>query len=1564
MAVWEPQSPLWQVATMAERSISWSAIRPWDNSCNRAFEELTAQLARAESPPESEFVRKGTPDAGVECYTVHADGTEWAWQAKYFLTSPGNPQWQQVNESFQSAFEKHPRMVRYYVVIPIDLADGRISKRKSAYQRWRELVDGWKKRALQENRELQVIWWGSSELLERLGRPQHVGRVRFWFNKLGFTSDWFRNHVDEAIATAGPRYSAEIHVDLPVAQSFEAFGRTHRFFNEMAALANPLRDALKDLEYATGRIIDVETPLDLQAIFESANAALALIGSVNHMPIDQDPFSRVLASLNELGTLVARKGRSILHSYKQTYDRIEPREVDDNSRLPRNPQTSEVRNSMAKLEHVARTTMVAFQDAERIAGRSSLVVVGRAGVGKTHLLCDIVSSRIAKGQPSVLLMGQRFKGQDEPWTHILRQLDLANSSAEEFLGAFDACAQASNQRALLVIDAINEGAGRMIWRNSMAAFVRKLAQYPWLALVLSVRRPYEQQLIPEEVAGQMEQIVHEGFGSETYIAMRTFFAHYGLEIPSSPVLVPEFNNPLFLKILCQGLQQQRQRRLPRGHTGVVRLFRRYLENANVRLADQCDYDPRVPYVEHALKALGVAILDCGQAWLPRQDAAKIVDELLPNRRFEQSLFHGLLTENLLLETIIPVASGEHEDFVSLAYERLSDHVIANEIYRRTTVPGEMKREFAEGALLNSFPSADGISVGVLSALCIVVAEESGSELFDILPHLVEHWGAKEAFRQSLIWRDAGAYSEATFEKLAEFCQGEDELRETLNVVLTLAIIPHHPLNAEFLHENLVKRSMPGRDAWWSTFLFQAWDQEGPVRRLVDWAGDVSPEPAVCDDVLELCGIALGWMLTTSNRLLRDHATKGLVNLYSDRLNAMAKMVERFAHIDDPYVVERIYGVAYGVAMRSAAPAGVEHLASTVYKNVFAEGSPGPHVLMRDYARGVVERSIHLGGCQSLDPKLIRPPYRSAWPTIRSGDDLKELMPDWTKGSHASGEGEWGRNIIGTSIFDGDFLRYVIEPALGPWLALQLDEPKWTPPPDFEVMLDALVADFSSVELEAWTEFKAAVRGSEVALPAAVYRWFVKAETDSATHRILVELGIMHSYGHIGYADTSSDWTEKRSVVGHALGRLAASLSRGHARALNELWTGHESWFERSRPPRFDVDKAQRYILQRVFELGWTTERFGTFDRFVVPQAWRDAQKPERIGKKYQWIALLEFIGYLGDHFQYRREYDDDRDEPESGVWHLRSRDIDPSLLLRLSAKGRPQEGSAHAWWDRVSYAAWDSTNPVAWVECFSDLPQVEELLVCHSPPNGERWLNGNSFFKWEQSSPPDRHPRDLDVAELWYIANCYMVRLTDISAFMSWAEAVDFGGRWMPAPSATYEAFLGEHGWHPAGTEGLAWTRPGRNCPIELCQVAAQYNWEAGGLDCSLDESVGLRLPSAELVRKLGLHWNGRGAEFVTSKGQVVAQDPTAARMGPEVLLLRADSIDDMRRRDEITLCWAIIGEKRIRSAGSRSRSYPVLRMSGAYVLDGASPRGFMKCFLEDHDLGVSRLVHTHWTNR
>jgi len=273
-------------------NIDWNAIRPLNGSRADGFEELCAQLARGESPVGSRFERKGTPDAGIECYAVLSDGSEWGWQAKYF-DGFGDSQWSQLDDSVKTALEKHPRLVRYFVCVPLDRPDARIDGRWSARERWDAHVQKWAGWASARSMIVEFVYWGSHELLERLARPQHVGRVGFWFDVRGFDGAWFTARLDEALKTAGPRYTPEIHVDLPIASELDAFGRTERFFGRIKAHARDIRERLRSFQYSKSQSVDPALDASMSALSSNVQAVLAELGAVTVQPIGGLPFKRI-----------------------------------------------------------------------------------------------------------------------------------------------------------------------------------------------------------------------------------------------------------------------------------------------------------------------------------------------------------------------------------------------------------------------------------------------------------------------------------------------------------------------------------------------------------------------------------------------------------------------------------------------------------------------------------------------------------------------------------------------------------------------------------------------------------------------------------------------------------------------------------------------------------------------------------------------------------------------------------------------------------------------------------------------------------------------------------------------------------------------------------------------------------------------------------------------------------------------------------------------------------------------------------------------------------------------
>ncbi len=450
---------------MDNSSLDWHRLRPLEGSLPKAFEELCAQLAASETeniPPGSRFERKGSPDAGIECYWEAPSGDIIAWQAKFFRETPTAGQWKDLDKSFAKALEKHRQLTRYIICLPIDRPDPKIEGAQSFMDRWKTHVEKWKQRARQTGRQVDFEYWGQSELLKRLALEKHHGRHLFWFSRELFTTEWFKNRLDIAIADAGPRYFPTINVDLPVRECFRGLGRTPDLYDHMDRRRGEIRRALNDFRYS-------KLEGEHGDLFEKLRNAVVHIGDdlalVQTSPPAPIPISGLKALTQEALRTLGEIGRATRDNTKSSAT------VTDTGR-----SSDSDLHYLYKLKDVLEDLYDWLNSSDALlANVPALLLVGDAGVGKTHLLCDVARKREALSQPSILLLGQQFLV-DEPWTQCLTFLGLS-CSVDILLGALNSVGQSRGVRVLFLIDALNEGEGVNIWNKHLAGMLARIAAY-------------------------------------------------------------------------------------------------------------------------------------------------------------------------------------------------------------------------------------------------------------------------------------------------------------------------------------------------------------------------------------------------------------------------------------------------------------------------------------------------------------------------------------------------------------------------------------------------------------------------------------------------------------------------------------------------------------------------------------------------------------------------------------------------------------------------------------------------------------------------------------------------------------------------------------------------------------------------------------------------------------------------------------------------------------------------------------------------------------------------------
>ena len=1501
--------------------INWQILRPLNGSLNDAFEELCCQLAASEPSYHlstavpiqsgSRFTRKGTPDAGVECFWKQPNGSEIAWQAKFFLDTLGDSQWAQLDDSVNVALKKHPQLQTYIICIPQDRADPRIDNQKWFMNKWTEWTHKWEQLARRRKMKVEFHYWGASEIITRLAQDEHRGRRFFWFDKESLSPSWFHEHVEETVAQVGPRYTPELTVKVPISSLFSSLSITKEFVLEIISLVGEVANAVRECQKTPPSFADAGKVKTLEQMVLKELEPINGISRVPILPID---WLTICESLRGCESLIHEIDASLEEAIKAARKATCPKDGNKDA-----DRMSWYKHYLWQLlEKIDRLRNFCKSSRALLLNRPALLIVGDAGSGKTHLLCDVAKQRVNANLPAILLIGGRFN-KEEPWNQIIRQLGLACATKEEFLGAIDAAGQAAGVRTLILIDALNESYDRYVWKQYLASMLATLSRYPWVALAVTVRSSYEAVVLDEDlIKNSLIREEHTGFEGCVYDAVSAFFSYFNIELPSAPILVPEFYNPLFLRLFCKAINNAGLKRMPEGLYGFSEVFDFFVKETNKKLArsEFLDFDSRVNVVAEAIDKLAESLARTGSNWILRDEARNIIDGCLPRSGYENTLFAHLLSEGVIAEDLRYSNPGQYIEVVHFGFERFSDHYIVKHILAQYPDISSLSVAVESKSPLASILADESSCYeyrGLIEALAVQIPERYQQELPSIKQSICSFSPVRMAFVEALLWRKASSINENTLQYInEEVLRDEDSNEKFWHVVIRLACRPKHPLNADWLHRYLIDFEMPNRDQWWSIWLYiwyensQRYERKNAIDQLLDWSLSRESQLRADPEAVLLAAKAIGWFFTTSNRFLRDRATKALVQLLTDRLGLAQRLATEFEDVNDLYVQERLIASIYGAVLRSGNKERLKELAEYIYNRFFVAGTPVPHILLRDYARGIIEYALYQKLTLNVEPNKIRPPYHSEWPkAIIPLKKLKSKYSGW-RNDFSNEEKSLSRlyeNICGFS----DFARYIIGTNSGfsIWSTCRIGVPRKKTPKE---RVRAFVESLSPIQAKALDKLRETeINTLRCSLPHIV--------DDNRKLSITVNQA------------KGSKKTLEQAVTRFM--RLLEDSKHKEYKALVRKSGSPGLRYCNSGKKVFDLSLVQSYVFTRILELGWTHQRFGNFDynRRQYDLVGRGTRKGERIGKKYAWIALHECLSRISDNFELMEE-DHSTAQIYEGPWQEYMRDIDPTWITPATKKQKWWDSHQKAWWFPCEYSQWrDEPNDHTWLSNKDWFPFDKLLKVTDS--DGHHWLCLNAFYSLKEPVPAHQDS-DYPKREMWCMIKGYLIKKEDSDIFYRWAQKKNFWGNWMPEGIEQIHIFLGEFFWSPAftsvdipyyGHEG--WTDTGRlsRLPCKVLVTWENYLHESQTYDCSIIDTVAVTMPAAAIVRGMGLREPCVDGRWLNKSGSVVAQDPSVCEYGPGTILIKADEFRKFLDKAGYELVWIILGEKRALNGFTNQKS-------------------------------------------
>lgn len=1128
-----------------------------------------------------------------------------------------------------------------------------------------------------------------------------------------------------------------------------------------------------------------------------------------------------------------------------------------------------------------------------------LLLHGEAGIGKTHLLCDYATSRLKSHSATIIYLGhelQAVTGSNDPLERMATLDGFKNKA--EYLKALNDLAKKSTERVCFIVDAINEGDG-IEWDKLI-----ELKEIEGLSIVVSLRDGYEFVLGNRK---RYTSIRHTGFSEIAWEGVSKFFKHYGLKLPEIPIINPEFKNPLFLRIFCKSYTTPGK--TPRGH-GATHVFEHYVANQSLKVYKELGIKLPSKYLWiNLIKPIGVWMGQNGTNRVLQKKLVEIIAQDSSLSAYAATLPNSLEANGLMIKYPHFTKARRRSGYAYyFTYQRFSDHLIIRSILTENNIEGPDASAKAREYFKNDTFFENIIhkyDTGLMEALAIQIPERcKGDELPNLVDKKYRDMNVmKKAFLEGLKWRDVVVQNgqlknfdenQAT-EYLKKYFRGKNDFFEALGCMYDVCAIPDHPFNALRIHKILNRLSLADRDTWFQNFIINNSYDGDALTRLHSWSfssliNQSSPESA------NLAATAVLWTTASTSRSIRDASSRAAIAILSHHPQEMTDVFKRMSGCNDPYVVERLFATIYGVAAATSNNKGtLFSLAKLVYESHFLNSKRQPNAIIDDYAHSTIELYVRLyGNDAKFNTNIFRPPYNYEFPKrIHTIEWLRKKYYD--KQEYYS---IWGSLMYNYGSL-ADFGRYTMGGVLNGFSSYRLQE---SLPKSTRSKMRKFDRSLSQKQDALYTEYRR-IKSSRFS--------FISAPTNEMLLQI-----IRREKTDTDLLREDPLYFKKRRKI---FWKLIFSLPPHKLLMFIHLlpYINDKKELPNRERKDFDLGIGQRWIFQRVIQLGWSPDKHGEFEKYTAHDraVGRDRARIERIGKKYQWIGLHEFTAYVGANYYLAHDDWESAKEftPYGGAYEIGVRDFDPTLDPNLiDIRKENKQLKEKAWWE-PSYDAWGTPD---WTHSIKDVPSSQSLIFCSA--DGQDYLNLGQSVIWKGQSDPPEDNEKYNYPQLWMKIQSYIVKKKDIQTVVKWSSDKEFWNHTLPEPNSySGDLFLKEFDGSRAYDQEFnyandGWERKKFDRPFALNQPVQHYSEGES-------ESVGIDLPSPFLVKKLNLHSVGAG-DYSSVDDKIKLFDPSVINeeFSNTLLVTRKEFLETLDGMG-LTIFWTVLGEKiNIRSHGYR----------------------------------------------
>lgn len=994
-------------------SIDLRNIRSSPKSKNDSFEALAVQLFRSSCsvPKDSTFyrLRGDGGDGGVEAYFITPDDTIVGVQAKY-VCKLGTSQFKKIKDSLESALSNYPSLSEYWIYIPFDLT-GKTARGKSELERFTEWKQAKEEEATAQNSSLRIKLCSAADILNQLhALDEHGGIRRYWFDESVLTPIQIQKGLNSAEAFAGPRYTAALDVVTDAQVSLDFFGGVGDYQAWHEEFLNPAIEELRSLQGYADTTLKILEQDDVEETHELINKTIEVCeGWAKGSQVSSE-----CASIKKTLKTLLQKLQIVREKQEEDFDKEHGMEKDTpNFRQVHSEYfcsfpTSEMDDARKWEQQTQHLCDVLTTSEFGAMSAESLLLVGPAGIGKTHAIVSAAKRRLNSGGCSVVVFGDDF-GTTEPWEVIRSKLGFGSDIGRETLmECLNTCGQHTELPFIIFIDALNESPRNFRWKDKLPELLEQCKSYSNIKICVSTRDTYRDLVVDERFPGF--GFNHTGFEGREFETIEAFATHYGIDVEISPFFVPELCNPLFLHLACQTIKAEGHDSLDVPLSGFVSLLDRHLKHCDQQIRERLQYSNPKNLVRSAMLRLADILNNHDlneRTWESCSNMLKsIVGDEVSSEKFLSELEH---------EGLVILSAGSQDNWlVRFGYQRFGDFLRAINIVKSVKTPsGVDLSKFSE--MLEKLSEDEQ---GVLEAVAVVLPETTHIEITEL------DWGvepsiASRLFINSLSWRSRSSITHNVDYHLDTALRTADLWESVYEVFFRLSLVPEHRMNAlNWLSPFLRRQALVNRDAFLTLAAYKSFDSKGAVWLLINATlhADVERWPS---ESRKLATIALSWLTSCSNRKVRDRSGKALTRIIAIQPDLAGDLVQEFSDCDDDYILESISQAIYSACLLESTTK--EHFLSAIKLLLTTPVFDSPNILIREsvllLGQFVEDIGITADFRTQLGEYPSKVPIPKKWPTR---DEVKPLVDL---------EGLPLNMKLITDWVAPDFWRYQVEPSI-------------------------------------------------------------------------------------------------------------------------------------------------------------------------------------------------------------------------------------------------------------------------------------------------------------------------------------------------------------------------------------------------------------------------------------------------------------------------------------------------------------------------------------------------------